>query len=256
MVIVFLGLTDILKSLINKIFMIEKSKLTMILIGILIAGVATFVGLAFYNQARISENLNQIINEPSEGIQNSKVKIQNAPVYTINQVMVNNAYDTTLIDEANGNKIIVASTNKLCGKPLDEYVFPAYSNTLFLTPFNPGTDSPLTDIYALDVNKLSCRIMSISEKLKDFGAKILSPDKTMIAVSLEGNARLDLKTDLSKIAVTLPTGQTLNGGSGGLSNFFAIRWVDNNTISYTVFTDTATGGARKPVLGERVITVK
>lgn len=241
--------------------MINKHKLTMALLGALLAGIALFIYLAIYNRQNISDNINQILNEPNPTGENTNLNLESQPDYKIQAVLVNNVYDTSLIDAANGNTIVVASTAKLCGKPLDEYVFLNGSTVLYLTPYNPGADIPLTELYSLNVKTQTCQIMKISQKLQDFGQKILSPDRTKIAVVLEKSPRqlllLDLITDTSKILITLPVGQTFNGGSGGLSNFFAIRWSDNFTISYTVFTETDPGAdQRKPVIGERVIKVQ
>ena len=83
----------------------------------------------------------------------------------------------------------------------------------------------------------------MSKELSDFGARVLSPDQTKLAVALETNEAkelkvLDLIADQSKTLVILGNGETFNGGYGALSNKFDIRWQDNAKIQYTVYEDT------------------
>lgn len=239
-------------------YFMDKSKIIVILSGALALAVAGLIYLSLANRQELSQNLNQISQQPSN--EAPKLNLENQPSYKVQSFMVSNAYDTSIIDTSNGNQVVVASTTKLCGDAMDKYVFLPGSTTLYMAPFNPGADIPMTAIYSLDLKTQQCNKMAISQQLEDFGQKVLSPNQTRLAVALEGNARqlvlLDLATDTSKILVTLPTGQTLNGGDGGLSNFFAIRWINDTTISYTVFADSIGDNGRKTVIDERTVQVK
>ena len=148
----------------------------------------------------------------------------------------------TRINKKKNNEVWIEEPLKLCETEVMFFAQPELT-LLILTPFNPGSDKPVSSLYSLDLAERICSKMEISKELSDFGARVLSPDNTKLAVALETNeARalkvLDLILDESNILLTLDEGETLNGGYGALSNHFGLSWVDNSRIQYTVYNDT------------------
>lgn len=165
------------------------------------------------------------------------------------------------IKNAKDNSILIENVKDLCWQDMKLFAQPS-AELLILTPLNPGSDKPLTDLYNLDLTKKTCTKSSVSDELSDFGVRVLSPNQTKLAVALETNEAkilklVDLVNGTAKIAVTLPEGETLNGGYGALSNHFDIKWLDDKTIQYTVFKDTVTDyNAKAPDGIEDVLQVR
>ncbi len=146
------------------------------------------------------------------------------------------------IKNATDGTVLIANVKELCGQDMALYAKPS-TEVIILTPYNPGSDKPLNELDALDIAKKTCIKLDVSKELSDFGARILSPDQTKLAIALETNEAKELKlidliNDSAKVLVTLPEDETLNGGYGALSNNFGIKWIDDKTLQYTVFKDT------------------
>lgn len=140
------------------------------------------------------------------------------------------------------NEVWIDDLLKLCEIEVMLYAQPK-SDFIILAQFNPGSDKPVSSLYSLNLAEKTCSKMAVSEELSDFGARILSPDQTKLAVALEINEAkvlklLDLIIDQAKTPVTLGEGETLNGGYGALSNHFDIKWLDDKKIQYTVYKNT------------------
>jgi hypothetical protein len=181
----------------------------------------------------------------------------NQPVAETNtnsdQLVANNKINFTF--ELNDEKMITKVVNKdsgevwisdikaLCGNEMMIYAHPVDSMKVILSQFNPGSDKPVRSLYLLYLQNKTCTKLEVSKDLADFGARVLSPDQTKLAVALETNEAkelkvLDLIADQSGILVTLEDGETLNGGYGSLSNKFDINWQGDDKIQYTVYEDT------------------
>jgi hypothetical protein len=146
------------------------------------------------------------------------------------------------IKNAADGSILVENVKDLCGQDVVLFAKPQIER-IIVTPYNPGSDKPLNELDALNIAKKTCIKLDVSKELSDFGARILSPDQTKLAIALETNEAKELKlidliNDTSKVLVTLPEDETLNGGYGALSNNFDIKWIDDKTIQYTVYKDT------------------
>lgn len=186
-------------------------------------------------------NQNQNTNEPAAEANNNS-----------DQLTANNQVDFTF--ELNDEKMIKQVVNKtsgevwisdlkaLCGNEMMIFAHPADSMRVILKPFNPGSDLPIRELFQLYLQNKTCKKLEISGDLADFGARVLSPDQTKLAVVLETDEAkelkvLDLIVDQARTLVTLGEGETLNGGYGALSNKFDIKWDGNDKIQYTVYED-------------------
>jgi hypothetical protein len=207
-------------------------------------------------KVNLNTNLNDssIQVEPGNANQNQNT---NQPVTETNtnsdQLVANTQVEFTF--EVNDEKMITRVVNKtsgevwisdikaLCGNEMMIYAHPANSMKVILAQFNPGSDKPVRSLYLLYLQNKTCTKLEISKDLSDFGARVLSPDQSKLAVILETNEAkelkiLDLIVDQSRTLVTLGDGETFNGGYGALSNKFDITWQGNDKIQYTVFEDT------------------
>ena len=146
------------------------------------------------------------------------------------------------IKNASSGEVFISDVKELCGQDVALFAKPKVE-VFIIVPFNPGSDKPVNELYGLNIAKKTCVKLQSSKELSDFGARVLSLDQTKLAVALETNEAkelkvIDLLADSSKVLVTLPEGQTLNGGYGALSNNFDIKWLDDKTLQYTVYEDT------------------
>ncbi|MCX6744834.1 MAG: hypothetical protein NTX82_04895 [Candidatus Parcubacteria bacterium] len=229
----------------------SKLKFTLVLLAVvtLITACNLKVNLnSNLNQSSIrvepNANQNQNINQPAAEA--------NANTNT-NQLVANEIVDFTFEQTDDGmikdiinkksNEVWIGNLKELCGAEVMIYAHPTDSMKVILTQFNPGSDKPVRSLYLLYLQNKTCNKLAVSEQLADFGARVLSPDQTKLAVALETNEAkelkiLDLIVDTSKTLVTLTEGETLNGGYGSLSNKFDIKWLDNEKIQYTVYEDT------------------
>lgn len=137
------------------------------------------------------------------------------------------------------NQVIISDLPAICGNEMMVYARPAH-DLIIVRAFDPGSDRPVVRLWQLDLVKKECRSLSVFTQMTDFGARILSPDQTKIALALETNDARELKlvdliNDEIRVLVGLPEWQSFNAGYGALSNHFEIEWVDNNTIKYSVF---------------------
>jgi len=178
------------------------------------------------NANTLPENLNQNTNVSSEE------KIE----YNII------ANPEKMVTEIKSGDVTYKDFKSLCGNEVMVYAEPQNGSIIFQS-FDPGSDKPVSNLYFFNLKSGECKKLTISEELGNFGARILSPDQTKLAVALETNEAKELKlvdliNDTSKVLVTLPAGETLNGGYGALSNHFDIKWLDDKTLQYTVYEDT------------------
>ncbi|MBD3360104.1 MAG: hypothetical protein GF365_05370 [Candidatus Buchananbacteria bacterium] len=159
-------------------------------------------------------------------------------------------------------EVIIEDATELCETEVMVYAKPQNQPLLIVKPFDPGSDKYLNRLFVLNLDKQICSELEVSQELTDFGAHVLSPDQTKLAVALETNeARelklLDLVYDKSLTLVELEKGQTFNGGYGAMSNQFNIKWQDNQTIQYAIFKDTYENyDPNAPDEPEKVLQVK
>jgi len=149
---------------------------------------------------------------------------------------------TQIINKKSG-EVYISNLKELCGSEMMLFAHPGNSIKVILNKFNPGSDKPVSELYLLNLQTKECKKLAISGELSDFGARVLSPDQSKLAVALETNEAKDLKVldllkDSAKTLMTLPEGETLNAGYGALSDHFEINWLDNEKIQYTVYEDT------------------
>jgi len=199
------------------------------------------------------ENLNQTSNENLN--QNINAVSANSEEY---QVIVS---PENMVTEVKIGEVVLKDFKEICGNDVMVYAEP-HNGHLIFKAFNPGSDKPVSSLYLLNVQTKACKKLTVSSQLSDFGARILSPDQTKLALALETNEAkelklLDLINDTAKVLVTLPVGETLNAGYGALSNHFDIKWLDNLRIQYTVYEDTVKNYAvNAPEKIEKVKQVK
>jgi hypothetical protein len=197
------------------------------------------------NANTLPENLNQNTNVSSEE------KIE----YNII------ANPEKMVTEIKSGDVTYKDFKSLCGNEVMVYAEPQNGSIIFQS-FDPGSDKPVSNLYFFNLKSGECKKLTISEELGNFGARILSPDQTKLAVALETNEAKELKlvdliNDTSKVLVTLPAGETLNGGYGALSNHFDIKWLDDKTLQYTVYEDTVKNYAEGvPEKIEKVLQVR
>jgi len=241
----------------NKIFILVA------ILAVVLAGCNVKLNLnSNLNQSEIkvepSANINaENLNEAADG---------NADENTNAEPQANLEYEIStnqekMVEEIKIGEVTLKDFKEVCSSEVMVYAEPKNGFIIFQA-FNPGSDKPVSSLYSLDLNSKGCKKLEVSKELADFGARILSPDQTKLALALETNeARvlkvLDLINDTAKVLVTLPAGETLNGGYGALSNHFDIKWLDDKTIQYTVYEDTFknyTQGAPEKV--EKVLQVR
>lgn len=240
-----------------------KLLLTFILCAVVIAGCNLKVNL--------NTNGSSIQIEPSNQNQNTNQPIVNANTNS-DQLVANNQVNFTF--ELNDEKMIKQVVNKtsgevwisdlkaLCGNEMMIYAHPADSMKIILAEFNFGSDKPVRNLYLLYLQNKTCNKLEVSKELSDFGARVLSPDQSKLAVALETDEAkvlkvLDLIVDQSRTLVTLGEGETFNGGYGALSNKFDIKWDGNDKIQYTVYEDTVKNYPDKlPETSEKVKEVR
>jgi len=210
-------------------------------------------------------NVNQNANQPEVN-----ANVNQAPTTQVNPSfsfdLTGDGMITKILNKKD-NSIWISAPKDLCGAEMmifspKEPSQPQDSAKVILTQFNPGSDQPVKSLYLLDLPNKTCVKLAVSKELSDFGARVLSPDGTKLAVALETNEAkvlkvLDLIADQSRNLVTLGAGETLNGGYGALSNKFDIKWLDSNKIQYTVYEDTVKNyPAKTPDGPEKVKAVR
>ncbi|MFA5187770.1 MAG: hypothetical protein WC460_00215 [Patescibacteria group bacterium] len=229
--------------------------------------------LIFLSACNLKVNLNSNLNQSTVKIEpnanqnaneNVNQNINVAPI--VNTEYVVTANPEKMVTEIKSGEVTLKDFKALCGNEVMVYAEPKNGFIIFQA-FNPGSDKPISSLYLLDLSSKGCKKLDVSKELSDFGALILSPDQTKLAVALETNEAkelkvLDLINDTAKALVTLPEGETLNGGYGALSNHFDIKWLDDKTIQYTVYEDTVKNYAKEAsekiekVLQVRVVKVE
>ncbi len=210
----------------------------------------------------VNENANQNLNLNENA--NLNQNTNNVPAANLKYEI--DATPEKLVTSIKIGETVLNNLKELCGADLMVFAEPKNGYIIF-KQFNPGSDKPISGLYKFDLNSKVCKKLNISKELTDFGVLVLSPDLTKLAVALETNEAkeiklLDLINDTSKSLVMLPEGETLNGGYGGLSNYFNIKWLDDKTIEYTVFADTVKNydvnapAELEKVLQERVVKIE
>ncbi|MCX6740682.1 MAG: hypothetical protein NTZ49_05670 [Candidatus Parcubacteria bacterium] len=201
-------------------------------------------------KVNLNSNLNQSSVQVEPGDNENVNKINEVPAAVNGLPGSNQQVDFTfdLTPENMINKVLLKSTGeiyidditRLCGAEVMIYAHPENSMKVILTKLNPGSDKPISSLYLLYLQDKTCKKLDVSKELTDFGAFILSPDQTKLAVALETNEAKELKLlnlieDQARTLITLGEKETLNGGYGALSNHFDIKWLDNQKIQYTVY---------------------
>jgi len=227
-----------------------------------------FVLALFITACNLKVNLNSNLNQSTVKIEPNANQNTNENVNqnTNAAPQANSAYEVAvnpekMVTEIKSGEVIINDLKALCGNEVMVYAEPK-NGFIILQAFNPGSDKPVSSLYLLDLNSKGCKKLEASKELSDFGARILSPDQTKLAVALETNEAkeiklMDLINDNSKVLVTLPEGETVNGGYGALSNHFDIKWLDDKTLQYTVYEDTVKNYAKgAPEKIEKVLQVR
>jgi len=219
-------------------------------------------------EPKANENINQVANQNVNQATNENLNQNENDNINAAPVAENTGYDfdttadnmVTAVKNTKG-ETIVNNLKAACGTEVMVYAKPA-GQVVILKPYNPGSDRPVSVLYSLNLLTKVCKKLEISKELTDFGVQILSPDKTKVALALETKEAkelvlLNLINDASKVLVTLPEGETLNGGYGALSNHFDIKWLDDKTIQYTVYENTVENYATNaPEKVEKVLQVR
>lgn len=188
-------------------------------------------------------NLNKIPEVSVNATDNTNQSINtNSAVSIVPEIVSTTEGAISQIKNTTDGTILIDNVKELCGLDVKVYAKPSIE-TMILVPFNPGSDRPMTELYKLNIAKKECIKLNASDEFSDFGSIILSPNQTKLVLALETNEAnilklIDLVNDTTKVLVTLPEGETLNGGYGALSNHFDIKWLDDKTIQYTVYKDT------------------
>jgi hypothetical protein len=217
-------------------------------------------------EVNLNSNLNQdqAVNnsEPQEPETESESVQPEESVKQVDYQLVTTEEDMLEKITDQNNEMIIEDATELCETEVMVYAKPQNQPLLILKPFDPGSNKYLNRLLVLNLDKQTCQQLEISQELTDFGAHVLSPDQTKLAVALETNeARelklLDLVYDKSLTLVELEKGQTLNGGYGAMSNQFNINWQDNQTIQYAIFKDTYENyDPKAPEEPEKILQVK
>ncbi len=194
------------------------------------------------NQSELKVEDNQNLNVPAEGEGNEPANINDSGENEITSYEVS-ADEENKVEKIKVEDVTYEDFKSLCGLEVMVYAQPEDSYLVIFQPFNPGSDKPVSQLYAFNLQNGSCAVMEVSRELSDFGARILSPDQIKMALALETDEAktlkiLDLVNDKAMTLVTLPDDETLNAGYGALSNHFDIKWLDNKMLQYTVFEDT------------------
>lgn len=204
--------------------------------------------LVFLPGCDLKINLNSNLNQSNVEIDsqseedNNQAKTEEANITISNYEMVVTEEDM-LKQITNDGEIILDNITELCGMQVMVYAQPSDYPLIIVKPFDPGSDKYLNQLLSIDFSEKTCQELEISQELTDFGAHVLSPDQTKLALALETNeARqlklLDLIYDKSVSLVELGEEETLNGGYGAMSNHFDIKWLNDQLIQYTVFKNT------------------
>jgi len=140
-------------------------------------------------------------------------------------------------------EILTEDLVDLCGNEMLYFAHPQDLPYIILKPYLIEEEQILNALYSLNIQLNKCQVLEVSQEIEGNNKQVLSPDQTKLALALEKDeARvlklLDLVNDKSLILVELAEGETLNGGYGGESNHFDIKWLDNQMIQYTVYQDT------------------
>ncbi len=194
------------------------------------------------NQSELKVEDNKNLNETDQNEDNEKAEMNNEEEKEINDYEIN-ADEENKVEKINVGDVSYEDFKSLCGLDVMVYAEPKNSSLIIFQPFNPGSDKPFSQLYAFNLKNGACSIMEISKELSDFGARILSPDQSKIALAVETDEAktlkiLDLINDKAMTLVDLGDNETLNAGYGALSNHFDIKWLDNKMLQYTVFADT------------------
>ncbi len=210
--------------------------------------VAIMVLTACDLKLNINSNLNESSLEVKEGETLDKEEAKDTEAIeqakSLNyEIIETPEFMTVSVKNKETGAMIVPDLKEACGIETMVYAEPEIQPLIIFKPFDPGSDKPFSRLFALNLETKECQELEISKELSDFGARVLSPDQSKMALALETNeARelklLDLVNDKAMTLVELSEGETLNGGYGAMSNHFDIKWLDNKMIQYAVFEDT------------------
>src|SRR4030043_396167 len=162
-------------------------------------------------------NLNSNLNQSSVTVEpnsnqntNADRNINAGPVAVFEYEVI--ATPERMVTEIKIGEVTINDLKALCGNEVMVYAEPKNGYIIFQV-FNPGSDKPVSNLYSLDLNSKGCKKLEVSKELADFGARILSPNQTKLALALETNEAkeiklLDLINDAAKFLVTLPEGET------------------------------------------------
>jgi len=214
---------------------------------------AATVNLNAETNANVEANTNAALNtnESLSGLEGLGYELVSSAEGSVSQIKNNKT-----------GEIVIENLKDACQIEVMLYAKPGDSSIIIFKPFNPGSDRPVKDLYSLNLDTKGCKKLVISNELGDFGALILSPNQARVAAAFETNEAKELKvfdlvTDSSQVVATLAEGETLNGGYGGLSNHFDIKWIDDETLQYTVYEDTVKNyDANAPEQLEKVLQVR
>ncbi|MFC1599075.1 hypothetical protein ACFL2U_03675 [Patescibacteria group bacterium] len=183
------------------------------------------------------------------------------------EVLADEAGVVSKILNKDTGEILTEDLVDLCGNEMIYFAHPQDLPFIIFKPLLLEDDQEADNLYSLNLQLNKCLPLESSQEIEGLGEQVLSPDQTKLALALEKDeARilklLDLVNDKALTLVELPEGETLNGGYGGDSNLFDIKWMDNKMIQYTVFEDTIANYEPDPrssfekILQVRVVSVE
>ncbi len=161
-------------------------------------------------------------------------------------------------DKSSGEKVVLFADLEKVTKPTNEregysvYAFSKGKNTLYLASFIGETESPLQITWKLDLTtkKLEPLKFNTDKNVNIKGESWLAlsnPNKLKFVKAVyksEGNefkgftqqlVLYDLENETITLLVQLSDMETLNGGYYAMSENIDAKWVDENTIEYSVF---------------------
>jgi len=210
------------------------------------------------NGANLDDNFEQFIStfqllSTEKNANNQLLEDYEIEVYT-NIFTDENDYtwewDARLIKNTNssGSNIIVESIREKTGAVLEEYAFPSTGQNLYLKSYLPDTDNAGGKIWSYNVKtKNFNKLENINRVFDGWGSRIISPDKKKACYVVDEHMAggtsgldqdmylLDLENDTAEIIISLTDNETFNSGWGALCSDYNISWLDNNTISYSVY---------------------
>jgi len=178
--------------------------------------------------------------EPQDTTQTEEETDENRIAY---EVKANSDGVVMQILNQDTQEVLIEDLVDICGNEMVYYAHPQDLPYIILKPYLIDEEQELDALYSLNIQLSKCQGLEVSQQIDGLNEQVLSPDQSKLALVLEKDeARvlklLDIVNDKALTLVELTEGETLNGGYGGDSNHFDIKWLDNKMIQYTVYENT------------------